>query len=173
MPAYSSLSIANAFLERARKEGVPLTGMKLHKLLYFAEGHSHALRDQRLMTDEPEAWEYAPVYPAVFREFRRFGARTISGFALESDDPSAISQDDGGPTVPSPSDEDVNRFLDAVWNAYKGMTAAQLLKMSRVSKGPWAKTLAAERANGSSREKPPISYELIANYFRSVARAAS
>lgn len=164
--AYSSLSIANAFLERARREGLPLTSMTLHKLLYFAEGHSHDLRDQRLIMDEPEAWDYAPVYPAVYLEFRRFGARTIDDLAVGSDDPSVVP-------VPSPSDDDVNCFLDAVWNAYKGKTAGQLSAMSRVSTGPWAKAWAVARASGSSRRNPPITYDLIADYFRPPAKAAS
>lgn len=175
MSAYSSLSIANAFLERGRRDAVLLSSMQMHRLLYLAEAHSHALRNRRLIEEEPEAWDFGPVYPTVFREFARFGARTIEGLAAPIDDPAVYFRNKGVPIipVPSPSDEDVNSFLDAVWSMYKEKTAGQLAAMSHISQGPWAKTLAAARASGFSRGNPPIAYELIASYFRPPAKAAS
>jgi uncharacterized phage-associated protein len=74
---YTALQIANAFLDRAKKDGKPLTNMKLQKLLYFAQGHSYGLRDKRLIEDDCQAWQYGPVYPSVYRAFSCFGAGPI------------------------------------------------------------------------------------------------
>lgn len=136
--AYSALSIANAFLDRAEKEGKELTNMKLQKLLYFAQGHSHALRNKRLIEEDCEAWPYGPVYPSVYHAFNRFGSSAITSRAADPDDLAWIFDDDVEPAK-TPKNKDVNRFLDAVWRSYRDKTAARLSEMSHVSNGPWAK----------------------------------
>lgn len=168
--AYSSLAIANAFLERAEKEGIAISNMKLQKLLYFAQGHSYALRNQRLIDESAQAWDYGPVYPSVYSAFRRFGAGNITALAEDDADPANWFNDDDPDYVPStvatPEGQDVNQFLDAVWNAYKGKSALRLSEMSHVADGPWAKA----RKNGSRNSE--IRDEDIADYFKAARKAA-
>jgi uncharacterized phage-associated protein len=162
---YSALQIANAFLDRAEREGRSLTNMKLQKLLYFAQGHSHALRGQKLMHDDPEAWQYGPVYHTVWEQFRRFGARAIDCKAIDEVS-FAFSDADEPEEIPPPADGDVNRFLDAVWDAYKTKSAITLSEMSHVAGGPWAKARARSHRHSVIRD------EEIAEYFKA-ARASA
>jgi uncharacterized phage-associated protein len=167
--AYSPLAIANAFVARAKEEGVRISNMKLQKLLYFAQGHSHAMRGERLIDEDPQAWDYGPVYPAVYTAFRRFGSGNISALAEDNSDPANWFNDDPDyvpSTVATPEDEQVNKFLDAVWDAYKGKSAILLSEMSHVAGGPWAK--ARERASRNS----VIHDEDISEYFKAARKAA-
>lgn len=162
--AYSPLAIANAFLARAMEEGVPITNMKLQKLLYFAQGHSLALRSKRLMDEFPEAWEYGPVYPTLWKEFRTAGASPIKRLAVGNEGAFWFLDEDKKPDpIPAPESEEVNKFLDAVWNAYKGKTAIQLSEMSHVPNGPWAKAR-DEKPNSNCAK---IDGESIKSYFSS------
>jgi len=167
--SYPALAIANAFLDRAEAEGRKLSNMKLQKLLYFADGHSHAMRGESLIGDSAQAWDYGPVYPNVYREFQRFGAGPITARAMDDSDPAHWFMDDSTlelKPVPVPVDADVNSFLDAVWNAYKGKTAIELSQLSHVPDGPWAKA----RASGS--RSSIIKDQDVAEYFSAAREAA-
>jgi len=167
--SYTALQIANAFLERAERDGKKLSNMKLQKLLYFAEGHSHAMRNKRLISDDAQAWDYGPVYPSVYREFSRFGAGSITALAEDETDPANWFNDDPDyvpSPVPTPDNADVNRFLDAVWNAYKDKSAIALSEMSHVAGGPWAK------ARARSPRNSVINDGEVAEYFKAARQAA-
>jgi uncharacterized phage-associated protein len=165
--AYSPLAIANAFLARAKAEGIPITNMKLQKLLYFAQGHSHALRKQKLIDENSEAWDYGPVFPSVWREFRGFGAREISRFAVGDDAAYWFAPEDDKPEpIAPPNEPEVNKFLDAVWNAYKKKTAIQLSEMSHVDNGPWSVT---RNENPRARDAS-IPDALVAQYFTAASQ---
>ncbi|WP_184090282.1 type II toxin-antitoxin system antitoxin SocA domain-containing protein [Sphingomonas xinjiangensis] len=52
--------------------------MQLLRLVYIAHGWSLGLLNEPLVNEEPEAWQHKPVFPAVYRAFRKFGAGGIS-----------------------------------------------------------------------------------------------
>lgn len=158
---YSAESIANAFIELAADEGKPLSNMKLQKLLYFAQGHSLSLRNEALITDEAQAWDYGPVYPEVYHAFKHFGSADIRKplshpFAdLDGDD------EDSDPWA-APKDGKDRAFLHAVWNAYSSKSAVQLSEMSHAPGGPWEQ---AREANPGGRHVV-IPKDSIAEYFK-------
>ena len=73
-PPYRSLAVANWFIENLSK----ITPLKLQKLIYFAHGWHLAIRDQPLIDELVEAWEYGPVIPNVYHEFKVFGNQPIT-----------------------------------------------------------------------------------------------
>ena len=81
MTAFPPLAVANAVLEEADSQGKSLTIMQLLKLVYIAHGWSLALLKAPLINEEPEAWQHGPVFPSIYREFRRFGSQRIHGRA--------------------------------------------------------------------------------------------
>src|ERR1700676_3931940 len=90
MKTHSALAVANWFLARAAADGKSLDPMKLQKLIYFAHGWSLALTDIPLIEEHPEAWDYGPVIPSVYHEFKLFGRKPITERAkrFEISDPS-------------------------------------------------------------------------------------
>jgi len=73
-PLYRSMAVANWFIDHVRN----LTPLKLQKLIYYAHGWHLALRDQPLIDELIEAWEYGPVVPNVYHEFKEFGNQPIT-----------------------------------------------------------------------------------------------
>ena len=135
---YSALSVANAFLARAKRDRLAISNMKLQKLLYLAHGHSYALRNEGLIDEEPEAWAYGPVYPSIYHEFKRYGSGPIKKPAVGHFGYFIDDEDEREP-VPPPKGKDVNRFIEAVWNSYKDRSALYLSELSHVENGPWDK----------------------------------
>ena len=57
--------------------------MKIIKLVYIAHGHYLAKNDSPLFTEKVEAWDYGPVIPSLYHEFKIYGAFPIDSFAKE------------------------------------------------------------------------------------------
>lgn len=149
----SVLSVANAFIELGIREGVPISNMKLQKLLYFAQGHCLGMYDRPLMDEAPEAWQYGPVFPSAYHAFKQYGAAPITQRAQQynpfantlTEFPPVAAQDYG--------------LIVAVWNAYKDRSPIHLSEMSHIPGGPW------EKAYGKYRNAD-ISEADMKEYFR-------
>lgn len=124
--AYSSLSVANAFIELARREGQALTNMQLQKLVFFAHGYVLAFLDKPLTNDPVKAWTFGPVYTALYNSLRHYGRNEVcETFPLqESESITANSQE--------------MQVITSVWNAYKLHKASQLVNISHNVGSPWA-----------------------------------
>ena len=73
-PPYRSIAVAaNWFIQSLPS----LTPLKLQKLIYYAHGWHLAIRNAPLIDEVIEAWEYGPVVPNVYHEFKKFGNRPI------------------------------------------------------------------------------------------------
>ncbi|MGH3913254.1 MAG: Panacea domain-containing protein [Pseudonocardiaceae bacterium] len=58
---------------RARQPGMPIK--KLHKLLYYCQGHHLGVFDEPLFTEELEAWDMGPVVAELWRA-EKYGGST-------------------------------------------------------------------------------------------------
>ncbi len=128
LPPYDSRQIANWFVDRAGQESMPLTIMKLVKIVYMAHGWCLAILDRPLIDDEVEAWDYGPVIPEVYYTFRVKG----EGIAPVSRFP----REDWARDI----DSDIKRLLEEVWNRYKSKSALELSDLTHAVGGPWGKT---------------------------------
>src|SRR5208282_4587731 len=72
-PQYPSMAVANWFIENLSR----VDPLKLQKLVYFAHGWHLALRDQPLIDELVEAWDYGPVVPSLYHQFKRYGNQSI------------------------------------------------------------------------------------------------
>jgi uncharacterized phage-associated protein len=161
---YSAKSIANFFLEQAHKDGVPVTPMKLQKLVYYAHGWFSGHTGNPLIDETIEAWQYGPVIQSLYHEFKRYGAQPIKGFATEF-----AKADLELVTVPAPEDEPVRKFLTAVWNSYSKFTGIALSEMTHAVGSPWD---IAWKDGGGIKGKD-IPQELITSHFKeAVAKVA-
>lgn len=74
----SCFDVANYFLVLVdRNAGDSITHLKLQKLLYFAQGVSLALKGKPLFKEELKAWNYGPVVPSIYSQFKIFDSNTI------------------------------------------------------------------------------------------------
>jgi uncharacterized phage-associated protein len=58
-------------------KGDLITNKKLQKLLYYIQAWNLVYFDDQLLDETPEAWVHEPVYPSVYREFKRFGVKPL------------------------------------------------------------------------------------------------
>ena len=167
---YDPLTIANAFLDRAAARGETLSPMKLQKLVYYAHGWYLALNGEPLLDEPIHAWLYGPVVNSIFREFRRFGNRTITTRATVADvtpptDPASGTANQTTNQDESPArDFDINSFLDRIWDIYGRYTASQLSNQTHEPGTPWSEV--AARYPGGVPRRVIVPDDRIEAYFR-------
>jgi uncharacterized phage-associated protein len=163
-PRSTSMAVANWFVENASD----ITPLKLQKLIYFAHGWHLALRDQPLIDEYIEAWDYGPVVPSVYHEFKEFGNRPIDipGTAIER------SGDTGfrivTPRLAPDPDHGVEALLKKINQVYGGFSALRLSADTHKVGTPWEET----RKKNPNRKGVDISDELIQTYFKKLIRPA-
>lgn len=160
MPAlYSPKAVANHFLglRHERKRG-PVTQMKLHKLVYFAHGWHLGIKETPLLDEMVEAWDYGPVVPTLYYEFKAFGADPINRLAADFNH--LTHAYDIVPQVHS-SDTFVLELLDRVWEVYGVMSAGQLSALTHRTGSPWTAT----RNEHPGIRRVDIPNRLIQQYF--------
>jgi uncharacterized phage-associated protein len=64
--AYPASLIAQLFVNRAIKEGNPITQMKLQKMVYVAHGLYLASHNEPLIKENFQAWRFGPVVPDIY-----------------------------------------------------------------------------------------------------------
>lgn len=152
--AYDALAIANYFLDKAKADGKTLNPMGLQKLVYYAHGWHLAMRNQPLVVQRVQAWDYGPVIPEIYREFKEFGRRPINRRATcwEFDD-SAEDLMSLNPRRIEPEirrdDQPVHELLNKVWDVYKDYSAVQLSNMTHEDGTPWHQVKQVNQASNA------------------------
>ena len=159
---YDARAVANYFLDLAKAEGIPITPMGLQKLVYFAHGWMLAFYGRPLISDRIEAWDYGPVIPVLYHQFKRFGNLPITEPALDVLVAPGIAPRLKKPEIPKYEDPDAARLLDQVWDAYKGFTGIQLSNMTHAPGSPWSQA--------RKSDQPFIDDESIKRYFVSLPK---
>ncbi len=160
---YSAKAIANFFIDHYKKQ--KFTPLKLQKLIYIAHGWHLAMYDEDLVNDEyAEAWQFGPVFPSVYHEFKDLGSQPVRRRATDLD-----LDEDGNVTFAAPlvkpNDERTTALLRRVWDVYGKFTAAQLIELTHAPGSPWDK---AQRKDGGLRRNPHIEREDIESHYKAL-----
>ncbi len=87
--AYSAMAVANALVKRAKDGQLrDLSPMKLQKLLFYVQSWHMARLGKPLIDDFFCRWQYGPVVPSLFHEFKEYGSAevtTYGGHVVEED----------------------------------------------------------------------------------------
>jgi uncharacterized phage-associated protein len=132
-PPYEIKGLANLFLDWADEDKITITPMKLQKLLYFSHADHLQLTGKPLVLQSFEAWDFGPVDPSVFEEFKRFSKMPITERAYRFD-PIAGKRVLAN-IVP---DRRALTTLRNLYDFYKRASATALSDMSHTPDGPWA-----------------------------------
>ncbi len=159
---YDPKAIANFFLALAESEGRSITPLQLTKLVYIAHGWHLGLTGQPLVNEKPEAWQYGPVLPSIYHEFKSFGNQPITRRAGELDWNTFSVKEISLPN--DPALEPLRNFLRQVWDIYGKHSGGQLSTITHVSGTPWYKTWVEMGAK--NRKGVAIPDELIRNHYR-------
>ncbi|SDJ19147.1 Uncharacterized phage-associated protein [Agrobacterium fabrum] len=155
--SHDARAIANYILDRAPQLGVErLTIMQLLKLVYLSHGWSTAFCDVPLVEQCPQAWQYGPVYPTVYRALNHFGGNPVTDRIKD--------RLTGSQFYPNLSDYQ-RRVIDAVLKSYGKKHAFELSRITHQDGGPWQN---AYEAKGAYSEIP---LEDLRKHYKELAEA--
>ena len=119
-----ALELADYIINTSPKD---LSNLELQKTMYFVELDYCKQTGKSLIDEDFEAWDYGPVVPEVYREFRDYGAESI-------DRTSKIS-------IPKDIKKDI---VDSSIERCSQKRPWELVSESHRSDGAWQKTIDAD-----------------------------
>lgn len=146
---YSALSVAHYIINYCNERGSSISNLKLQKILYFvqAEFLVSTPNNTPCFKDKIEAWDFGPVVPNVYHQYKLFGSAAIPTKMNDVLVPYYETIDDGDQPL-------INVIVD---NA-SGYTASQLVQITH-NQEPWKKAY----RRGFNNE---ITNKAILDYFR-------
>lgn len=154
LPRHDARGVANAILDYATTKGLALTPMQVIKLVYLCHGWSLALQSESMVDNQPQAWQYGPVYPHIYKSFKRFGSNPITDRAR--------NKETGFPYEAVLTD-DQRKLMHDVVDGYGHLKAFQLSNLMHQSGTPWDISYAAGAYS-------PISDDLMKSHFEKLYR---
>ena len=158
---YSAGAIANYLLDKADKCDITISPMKVIKLAYLSHGWYLAYTKDSMVNEYVEAWDWGPVFPSLYHEFKKFKkfpiddrAREWKGISLVESTIHGVSENPTFPTVP---------FLDKVWEVYGNWTALELSELTHRVGSPWHTVRFSPTYKG---RRDIIDDDLIYEYYR-------
>lgn len=130
--AYDGREIANFILDFCESNKRSVTNLALQKLVYFCHVWSLVRFNKPLIRHKFEAWEFGPVLPYLYREFKHFDRSPINGRAKRLDPLTGKSR-----LVAYSFDEETCRLLRETVEFYSRIGTKHLVELSHVEGGPW------------------------------------
>ncbi|EEX49486.1 MULTISPECIES: Panacea domain-containing protein [Pasteurella] len=128
--AYSAMQVANSFIQRAKDGAVTdLTPMKLQKLMFFAQSWSLKETGYPLFDDFFSRWQYGPVIPSIYHEFKSFRDQPITSYGIDVF---------GNTVMVSEDDPQSWELIDDIIKEYGEYSASQLSWMTHQPKTAWS-----------------------------------
>ncbi len=155
---YNPSIIANFFLAKSLSTGIPVTPMKLLKLVYLSHGWYLGYSKEPLISEAVKAWPYGPVILSLYERVKKYGNKPIAEL---------IDFNSDGKVGPEefPTGSFVHKILESVWNTYKNYTGLQLSDLTHRADSPWDKTIK------ESGVYSVIPYNYIQDYYERLVNA--
>lgn len=74
---YRAMDVARHVINYSNKNGYEISNIRLQKVLYFTQAYFIIKRNELCFSDDLYAWQYGPVIPEVYYEFRGWGSMSI------------------------------------------------------------------------------------------------
>ena len=132
MHDYDGRMVANFILDFCEDRGRTVTNLALQKIVYFCHVWSIIFLSRPLVRHKFEAWEFGPVLPYLYREFRELDRAAIKRRATQLD-----PMDGRKKIVEYSFDRDVQHLLHEIVDFYSRLSAGDLVKLSHAKGGPW------------------------------------
>lgn len=136
------LEIARYIISYCGEQKYSISNLKLQKILYFVQAEFLVATGLPCFIEEIEAWDFGPVVPEVYREYKIFGSANIPVFVV-------------GKSIRLGFEEE--RLIDGIVDECAKYTASQLVEITH-NQTPWMKAYIP----GMNRV---ISKEAIRDYF--------
>lgn len=124
-------AVCNSILQQAFKEKIPVSPMKLQKLLYFVYRDYLKKTGEPLFSERFEAWPYGPVLPSIYDEFKSFHGKPITKFAKNADGSASIISSTASGA------QGVVYSIASVWEKYKNYSGIDLSCITHRKGSAW------------------------------------
>lgn len=131
---FSASDIANYMIACSFIEKIPLSPMKLIKLVYIAYGWGLVFLNQKLFNEDIEAWQYGPVIPSIYHEFKRFGKEPIDEMSVSMNE---MTGDLSVNRINLKEGNNISKLLNLVWTYYRNYSAVELSDLTHQLGSPW------------------------------------
>jgi uncharacterized phage-associated protein len=123
MSVFLPLAAANEFIALSGADGV--SHMKLQKLVYLAHGAWLAHHGKSFLSENPQVWQYGPVFGSLYHELKNYRAAPIKELQTMFDE------------VPRVDDDFVKDVIAKVWRKFGGLSAIRLSDITHLPGSPW------------------------------------
>lgn len=144
---YNALSVAHYIIDYCNERGRGISNLKLQKILYFVQAEFLVSTPYPCFKDRIEAWDFGPVVPNVYHQYKLFGSSIIP----------ARMNDILVPYFEDISFED-QLMINSIVDDASRYTASQLVQITH-NQAPWKNAYRRGFNN-------VISNEAIRDYFR-------
>ena len=125
----TALVLSNNFIRKTLNEEIPLSPMKLQKMIYFAYRDYLQQTGNQIFSEPFSAWKYGPVVESVYYQFNAFGAKSITKFYRDSiGDVRSISESGT-----------IGDIINAIWREYKLFDGIRLSQITHREGTAWHK----------------------------------
>ena len=159
---YSALDVSRYIINYSNKHEYNISNLKLQKLLYFVQAYYLAFTESHhpCFRDKIEAWDFGPVVPVAYQEFRKFGSSNIPPvtFYYQSN-PGDFWSVKRVPFSDSIIEAIDKKHINAVVEQFVDYSAYDLVRLTHLQK-PWKDAYTPGRNN-------EISIHAIKEYFES------
>lgn len=122
-------ALSNTILKKSFDENIPVSPMKLQKLIYFIYRDYLQRTGDSLFTEEFETWQYGPVLRSVYDEFKTFRANRITRFAKTANDEVFI--------INETADPNLRASINNTWDRYKHHDGIALSQITHREGSAW------------------------------------
>lgn len=162
---YDGRAIANFLLDFCDSRCRSVTNLALQKVLYFCHVWSLIELGRPLIRHKFEAWEFGPVLPYLYREFRSFDRSPIVGRAMRIDPRDGMRR-----VVAYDFDHKTDSLLHEIAGFYSRLRAGDLVELSHAEGGPWHSVW---NHSGSVNPGMKIDDEKIIEFYSKAPRPSS
>ena len=129
---YDPRAICNAILDMAERLQIEVSNLSLNKILFFAHAHWLANFRRRLCALSFEAWQYGPVVPLIYHQFKHHGNNVIASRATK------IDFETGEDVKVEYADLELDfDFLQSIVSEYGSYSSGKLVQLSHIDGGAW------------------------------------
>lgn len=168
----NALSVANYFIELAKRDNKPIHLLGLVKRVYIAHGFALAVLHRGLTDprfDRVEAWKYGPVIPSVYHSFKQYRAQPITDKTVVMEWNDETKQ----PVFVAPEvrNKEDRQIIEMVWKRYQNYTDSQLVDLTHQKRTPWDLCFVEGENAEIPDELTEYYYRRIVDYYASKIKA--
>lgn len=119
---YSAVDIAKYIIWYCKRKGYSISNLKLQKILYFVQANFLVSLGRPCFDEEIEAWDFGPVVPEVYHEFKFFGSADIPEFVCRNAEQMILKKD--------------RFFINEIVDQCAGYSASALVSITH-HQAPW------------------------------------